>query len=164
MKKFLAAILMLIMVLSMVSCVARPEMDLEEAKDNLEDEDYRVSYTDDEDDLDAGYEEMLMASKDDDYLYVVKFGDVKSAKLAYEELKLEREAEIDETKLEIKKIEHLLKKYERDLDSDEIDEYEDELKELEDKLDDMKKEFVYGRSGKVVWYGTADAIDASKGK
>ena len=105
----------------------------------------------------------MYAYDDDNSLSIVRYADAKSAKLAYQEIKLKYDYQIDSLKLEIKSLEHQLKKYEDDLDSDEIDEIEDEIKELKEELEEMKEDFVIGRSGKVVWYGTADAIKDSKG-
>ena len=53
-------------------------------------------------------------------------------------------------------------KYEDELKSDEIDEIEDEIKELEEELEDYEEKYVYGIKGKIVWYGTADAVEDSK--
>jgi len=168
MKRILAALLALTLLvcgaLTLTSCAPKPELYLEEAKDNLEDADYEVSHVDDEDMLSPAVKESLSAHDDDNYLYIVVFNDTKSAKLAYKEFKLESDQEIEALELEIKSIKHYLKKYEDDLDSDVIDEYEDELKDLEKELEEEKDEFVVGRSGKTVWYGTKDAIKDSKGK
>ena len=70
---------------------------------------------------------------------------------------------IDSLELEIKSVKHILAKYEKDLKSDEIKGYEDDLKDLEKELEEYKEEYVIGRSGKYVWYGTVDAIKDSKG-
>jgi hypothetical protein len=37
------------------------------------------------------------------------------------------------------------------------------IEECKEEIDDIKKEYVIGKSGKTVWYGTADAIKDSKG-
>ena len=182
MKRKLAVLLALAMLIGCValfaSCGAKPELDLEKAKDALEDEDYTVYYSDDEDDLPVYAEGVLSASDDDDnYVYIMRFADAKTAKLYYNTLKIDRDNEIAEIKAEIKSLkaeikasEQVLKKYEDDMKSDEIEDLEDEIEELEDEikdlekeLEDMKEDYVIGRSGKVVWYGTADAIKDSKG-
>ena len=171
MKKIVTILLAAAMLLSCAvvfsSCAIftpKPELDLEDAADNLEDADYYVSYTDDEDNLSVGMEESLSASSDDgdDGLYIVKYADAKSASIAYDEAKMEIDNAKEEIKLSIKKYENILKKYEDDLDSDEIDYYEDLIKDLEDELEEYD-EYVIGKSGKTVWYGTKDAIEDSKG-
>ena len=164
MKKFLALLLVLVMTFALASCslFSKPELDLDDAQDNLEDEDYSVYYEDDEDNLQAGMVEMFSAYDDDDNsLYVVVFDSAKLAKIYYKAAKLELDAEIKATKIEIQEIEYLLENYKKDLDDPSS--YKDQLKDLEDELEELE-EMVIGRSGKTVWYGTKDAIDASKGK
>ena len=183
MKKILVVLLALAMLISSVaifaSCGAKPQLDLEKAKDALEDEDYTVFYSDDDDSEDIPYiEETLYAYDDDDNsITIIRFADAKSAKLAYKQLKIENDAKIDNIKAEIKELkaeiklyEHVLKKYDDELKSDEAEEVEENIKELEDEVKDLEKEleemkddYVIGRSGKVVWTGTKDAIKASKG-
>ena len=169
MKKILTALLALAMLLGCVAVFAscgnqgtKPNLDLEEAAEALEDEDYNVTYSDDEDDLSVGVVEQLYASNGDDYLRVVKYASAATAKIAYEELKLQMETEIEYMELEIKRIEHILKKYDDDLDSDEVDDYEDDLKDLEKELKKTKKDYCYGISGKYVWAGTSDAAKDSE--
>lgn len=162
--KFLALALVLASLFSLASCslfAKKPNRDLEDAADILEDAKYDVSYIDDEDDLSIGYVEYLHASKKDDYIRVIVFADAKLANLYYESLKMDKEFERDELKLEIKSLEHMLKKYEDDMDSDEVDNYEDELKEAKKELDELD-EVVIGKSGKTVWKGTKKAIEDSK--
>ena len=164
--KLLAICLILATLFCITSCGAKPKLDFDKAKDNLEDKDYYVEFTDDEDDLYSPNMAALFAATDDDenYLYMVEYKDLKSAKIAYKQLKLERETELEEKELKIKELKNLLKKYDGDLDSDTIDEYEDEIKELEKEIKELKKETLYGRSGKIVWEGTEKAVKASKGK
>ena len=168
MKKILSMLLALVMLvtcfMALSACAPRPYLkDLEEAAENLEDADYFATYTDDEDNLGVGVVERLSAYDDDDnYLYVIVYASNKLASLSYEELKAELEAEKESTKREIERIKHILKKFDGELKSDEIDEYEDELKDLEEELEEYKN-FVIGKSGKTVWYGTKDAIKDSKG-
>ena len=182
MKRKLAVLLALAMLIGCValfaSCGAKPELDLEKAKDALEDEDYTVYYEDDMSDDVPYIEEYLSARDDDDNsITIIRFADAKTAKLYYNTLKIDRDNEIAEIKADIKSLkaeikasEQILKKYEDDMKSDEIEALEDEIEELEDEikdlekeLEDMKEDYVLGRSGKVVWTGTKDAIKASKG-
>jgi len=162
----LAVALLLVCTMALSACslfAPKPNKDLEEAAENLEDEKYTVTYTDDEDDLDVNVEERLYATDGkDNYLSVTIYKDSKSASLAYKEMKLQYDAELESVELQIKNCENMIKKYDDDLDSDEIDEYEDEIKELEKELKEAK-DFVFGKSGKMVYAGTKDAIKDSKG-
>ena len=163
--KLLAICLILATLFCITSCGAKPKLDFEKAKDNLEDKDYYVEFTDDEDDLQFNMVALFAAENDDgEYLAMVEYKDLKSAKIAYKQLKLERETELEEFELQKKQYKNLLKKYDADLDSDEIDELEDMIKELDKKIEQLKKEELFGRSGKIVWEGTEKAVKASKGK
>ena len=161
MKKILAALLAAVMLmgcmLTFASCGAKPRLDLEKAEEALEDEDYNVNYDDDVDSM--GVKERLYASNDEDYIEIYVFESSKTAKLAYESLKLERDYEIEEMELKIKTYKHMLSKYEDDIDEDD---FEEMIEELEDELKEYKKEYCIGRSGKTVWEGTANAIKDSK--
>lgn len=161
MKKILAALLAFAMligcVLTFASCGAKPRLDLEKAEEALEDEDYNVSYDDDVDSM--GEKERLYAYNDEDYIEIRVFDSAKTAKLAYEALKLELDYEIEGIELQIKTYKHMLSKYEDDIDEDD---FEEKLEELEESLKELKKEYCVGRSGKTVWRGTANAIKDSK--
>ena len=162
-KIILTVFLILTIVLGLVSCVEKPELDLKDAEKNLKGEDYDVEI-EDEDNLDAGIEESLVAYSDDykDYIYIVRYESKKYAKLNYNMLKQEQDAEIEAIELEIKQIEYMLKNYEDDLDSDEIDDYEDEVKELKEELEELQEDYAFGIKGKVVWMGTPKAVEDSK--
>ena len=166
-KRSLAVLLALAMLIGCValfaSCGPKPELDLRAAEDALEDEDYFVYYSDDEDEEEPYIEESLYAYKDDESLTIVRFADSKSAKLFYNELKFEYDTEVEELELEIKRIKHILNKYSDELKSDYIDELEDELKDYEKELEELQEEGLFGINGKVVWYGTERAIEDSKG-
>ena len=164
MKKLLALALIIVSIFSFASCslfAAKPEFDLDDAKDALEDADYTVIY---EDDLDTpGIKEYLRAyDSKDNSLTIIVFEDAKLANLAYQQQKLEFEYDKDELELEIKANEHRLDKYEDDLDSADIDSIEDDIKDMNKELKEMK-DYVIGKSGKTIWYGTKDAIKDSKG-
>ena len=167
MKKLLAMALALVMlmgcVLAFASCGSKPETDIDDAEDNLKDEGYSVSANDDP--SDPMYKATLTASKDDEYLRIVWFDSAAVAKLYYQSLQLEEKYEKEELELQIKTLKKVIKLYDDEYKSDELDELEDELKDLEKELKDLKKgdSYVYGRSGKMVWYGTKDAIKDSKG-
>ena len=164
MKKFLTLMLAVLMLVGSVvvlsSCGAKPKLNLEKAEEALKDNDYMVSYSDDVDE--AGVEESLYAYKEGNSLVIIKFAKSSTAKLYYQQMKMEQEYEIKSLEFEIKAAKHMLDKYEKELDSDEIDELEDEIKELEKELEEYEEDSVIGRSGKYVWYGTAKAVKDSK--
>jgi len=147
------------LVLSSCAVTPKPELDFDDAEDNLEDEDYDVDYYDDFDEI---YVESLYAENDDDYLVITEYMDSKLANMYYKNLKAELKYEKESLQHDIDTIEHLLKKYDDDYTSSEIDEMEDELKELKKELKDLEK-IVIGKSGKFVWHGTKNAIKDSKG-
>ena len=151
----------------MIQWLLKPDLsDLEAVAERLEDADYYAVYSDDEDMLGVGVVERLYAYENDDdsnnILVVMVYESASLAKLAYDEAKLNADMEKKEIQLEIKSIKTILKEYSDELKSDEIDEYEDELKELEEELEEYK-DYVIGKSGKTVWYGTKQAIEDSKG-
>ena len=168
MKKIISAVLCLVTVLmcvlALASCGAKPELDLETAAENLEDNDYEVYFSDDEDELEPNVSAKLSASDgDENSIYIVTYKDSKSASIAFDELKLQIDYEKKSTENKIKELENLLKKYEDDFeDDDEIEEIEDEIKDLEKELEEFDEKYCYGKSGKTVWYGTNDAAKDSK--
>jgi peptidoglycan hydrolase CwlO-like protein len=163
MKRFLTLVLALAILVSsafvLSSCAKKPELDLEKAKEALEDADYVVRHDDDSDE--PGYEENLYAMNGDDVVVIIKFTKSSTAKLYYDQLKAQMDASIKESKFDIKLAKHMIKTYEDDLKSDEIDDYEDEIKELEEELEEYEG-YIIGRSGAYVWYGTEKAVEASK--
>ena len=56
----------------------------------------------------------------------------------------------------------MLSKYDDELTGEEEDYIKEQIKELEKELEEYD-DYVIGRSGKTVWYGTKAAIEASKG-
>ena len=164
MKRLLTILLALLMLVSSVfvlsSCAQKPKLNLEKAEEALKDNDYYVSY--DDDSSSTGVAEALYAYKDDHKLVIMKFEKSSTAKIAYEQLKMEYEHEIESMEMEIKAAKHTLKTYEDDMKSDEIKALEDEIKDLEKELEETKEDYVFGRSGKYVWYGDAKAIEDSK--
>ena len=175
---FLAVTMLVLSVFTLASC-GKPELDFDDAKDALEDAGYYVSIERGTDETgDVTIDRTLQASKSesDDFLYIVVYNDVKSAKISYEALKLEMEedlaeaeAEIEMYELQIKALKTKLRKYDDELKSDEIkalekqiETYEDKIKDLKEDIKESKNELVFGRSGKYVWYGDAKAIEDSK--
>ena len=183
MKKFLALFLALVMlsfsVFALASCSSKPELDFEDAKDALEENNYNVSYEDEPEE--PFIEQMIYASKEKsngDYMtiHIISFKDAKSAKLCYKMLQYENDAKIaeleamiDSLELEIEMMRHILEEYDDDIFSEEIDEIEEEIDDYEDKLKDkmnqleeIEDDYVIGRSGKTAWYGDKKAIEDTK--
>lgn len=160
-----AGLIVVIILASLLFGPKKPNFDLEEAADNLEDEDYVANFEDDEDELDVGIVEELTAYSDGDFLYVKVFATKKLADIYYEDLQLGVEREKEDLKRKIEYYKYMIKKFEDELDDrDELDSYEEKLEDLEDELEDLKdSDVVIGQSGKKVWYGTKDAIEDSKG-
>ena len=167
MKKLFAALLALTMLVGMfalTSCNAKPELDLDEAKKELEAAEYTVVVADKKEDIDMpGVEKMLRAydEKGENYLYMYVFEDAKTAKLFYQQMKMSYDQQIEQIELEIKYYEHILDTYKDDMDSDEIDDMEDELKDLKKDLEEYKDDYNFGRDGKTVWNGTVKAVEAT---
>jgi hypothetical protein len=175
MKKILATMLAILMiatsVLTFASCFgAKPEMDFAKIEEKFKDDDkVMVNYKKDADKLDANVEEEITLykaaeSEDDDaeYLYIIRYKDTKSAKIAYEGLKMQVDNSKKNIELEIKEYENLLKQYEDKLSSDEIADLNDDIKDLKEELEELKDDLSFGRSGKVVWYGNTSLVEATK--
>lgn len=182
MKKLLLVAVFALFAFSLTACFGpKPELDLENVEDALED-DYSVRYTDDEDYLGPNVVAQLQAYEEDvdddeyaNFLYMQEFKDSKSAKLAVKLIELQIEQQIDNVKVEIEAVElqiktitYVLEEYEDDMEDEMVDEYEDELDDLEDELEDLQEKLEHyktisvGRKGNVAWYGTEEAIEASK--
>ncbi len=136
MKRILSAILVCILMVGCVFALAScggPNKDPEKAKAALEDAEYTVRFSDDEKVLDDDVEAQIIAfDKDGNYISIIYCADKDAAKDAYEEA----EEDIDEMKKELAKMLNL-----------------EEGKEIDLEL---------GKSGKIVWAGTKDAIKAAK--
>ena len=167
MKKIIATLLAAVMLvgcmLAFTSCAQPAIWDLDKAEENLKDNDYSVSYIDNEDELEAGVAKKLYASKDEEYLSITVYKDTKTAKYVYENLKLEYDMGLKFYKNEINRLENLLKKHKDDLSDSQIERYEDDIKDYKEYIDEAKKESTFGRIGKTVWYGTKTAAEDSRG-
>ncbi len=161
-KVFFVACLM-VLTLTLASCGATPKFDLEKAAENLERRDYWVSYEEDYDDETAPQiKEYLSAHDGDQSITIIKFNDLRSAKLYYKIMKIEYETELKELKLELKAYRWEKIRYAGKLDSDDMDDLEEEIEELKDEIEDLKKEASYGRIGNIVWFGTKEAVEDTK--
>ena len=159
MKKILSLLLVIASVFaistSLVACNGpKPKLNFDKAEDNLKDNDYFVEVIDDEDDIIDAYgaygymiEKILVAYSEDreDRITIIKFKTSKAAKLVWES---------DGTSGE-KMYKYLLRKFGDDMEKDEVKALEERIEGYEDNAQ--------GRSGKYVWYGTKDAVEATKG-
>ena len=170
MKKIFSALLALVMLMGAVfmlaSCGAKPELDLDEAAKNLEDNGYTIVY--EKDTGSRAITASLHAYKDDGeneyyYLDILEYENATFAKIEYKKMKSQQDAAIEKLEYALEYYEQYLKSYEDEMDSEEIERFENYIKTTEEEIE-VKKESVIGRSGKFVWYGDKEAIDASKGK
>ena len=165
MKKIISAIIAAVIAFSSLvilsSCGAKPELDLDDAKKNLETKGYTVFHYEEDEDTAPGVREHIDAYKDGNRLSISKFSNEKLAKLYYKSLKASFDSRGEELKTELKYYKHLLKK--ETLASAEEDMVKEKIKSLESELDNYK-DLAIGRDGKIVWEGTKTAIKASKGK
>ena len=162
-------------ILSFASCggSVKPELNMKDAEDALEDEGYTVETGDGDDYIENnsyspyyGYalDEYLEAHDDDyNYLYIYVFESASMAKLYYKGIAESQEMYIANIQTELDYYNKLLKKYEDDMDRDHIKELEDEIESLEEDLEERVDEYVFGIKGKTVWYGTLDAVEDSRG-
>ena len=175
MKKILAALLALMMVVACVatlaSCGEAVPADYEDAKKALEDAEYEVMASDDEDEMQAGIKAVIRAYKesededeDGEYIYVYYFENDDMAKLFYKQYKQNLEQTIADAELEIEYYELILEKYADDLEDEEKEEYEEELEDAKEELEKVKENYVVGRKGTTVWYGTKAAADVAAAK
>ena len=164
MKKILAALLALMMVVACVatlaSCGKAVPADYEDAKEALEDADYQVMGTDEEDYLSTGMKAQISArdvteDKDDReaFIYIYYFENEDMAKFQEKFYKMNLEQNIEEAKLTIEYYEMMLEKYADDLEDEEKEEIEEELEEMQEELEAYKNDYVVGRKGTTVWYG-----------
>ncbi|MBQ2713296.1 MAG: hypothetical protein IJF71_07955 [Clostridia bacterium] len=139
-----------------------PHLNIENARDNLKQRDYYVSF-DMKDTFFEGYEYCIdsyleaESNLSDDAIILVKFNKVKDASLFYECILLPRINSlysISETEF----LTHLLKKYNTSMTSTEYNKLYDTMRENKNEIEDIG----YGQSGKYVWYGTKRAIKDSK--
>lgn len=169
MKKILSLSLALLLlfgcVLTLASCGGKdpiPKLDLKDAAENLEEEGYRVYYYEDEDELDVGEKERFSAYSDDDYISMIEYESEEFAEIEYKYLKKEQKDYIAYLKKEIKILENLLEELENNITSEELDELVGSLQYSKQELKRIEEEYVFGRDGTIVWYGSRHAVEAAK--
>ena len=140
----------------------KPELNMKSAKKALKDADYDVYLY--EDDLEFGMVKRLRADNDDDDgLYIIEYEDEELAKMAYEETRAQIIYSFTVAKISADNVEHILAEYEDTLTSKQSDDYKQKLKDYKKQLKKFNEEFVLGRDGCIVWYGTKTAIEDSFG-
>ncbi len=175
MKKILAALLALMMVVASVatlaSCGKAVPADYEDAKEALEDAEYVVMATDEEDYLSTGMKAQISArdvteDKDDReaFIYIYYFENDDMAKLYEKQAKQNLEQMIDDAELDIEFYELMLEKYADDLEEEEKEEFEEELEEAKEELEAYKNDYVVGRKGTTVWYGYKSMAEVAAAK
>ncbi len=161
-KKILALALVICSVFALASCSLfqpKPKQDLEKAAKNLEKAGYDVDYETYDSDNAIIVEYIEASDEDGNKITIIKYATRKAAKLAYENEKIRRDYKIDTLENEIDSLKYQMKKFAED---DEKEMYEKYIEELKEELQALKKEEVLGKSGKIVWYGSKDAVKATK--
>ena len=167
-KKLLATALVMLMLATFCSCslfTPKPETDFSDAKKALENAGYTATVGLSDYDADYAIKNKLYASKDAgdyEYIYIIEFKDSTTAKKYYKRMQMSDKIDIMEEETEIDFYKHILKKYKKDLTSSEIEDLEEDIEDWKEDLKEYKKEYVSGRSGNFVWYGTKNAIEATK--
>ena len=167
MKKHLAKILLVVLaaltVFALPSCSMgpHPEMDFEKAEAALTEAGYTVNLISDKAKLDAGIEKLLIAQDGTNRLSMIMYSDKALAKLAFEDIEQEYEAQIDGANRDIKRIQHILDQYSSELDDEAKEDYNEDLESLRKQLTEFEK-YLFGRNGNVVWSATEDAVNATK--
>ena len=180
MKKILAALLALMMVVACVatlaSCGKAVPADYEDAKKALEDAEYMVSGYDKDAEVKSrpGVEAYISAYKaiegegdeDDTYVgvYVFYCENSDMAKIIYKEYKLQLEQYVEELELDIEKYELILEKYADDFTDEQKEDYEDKLEDMKKELETYKDDYVVGKKGTIVWYGNKEAVEVAAAK
>ena len=177
MKKILAALLALMMVVACVatlaSCGKAVPADYEDAKKALEDAEYQVMASDEEEYQKPGVKAYIRAYKavdpededsDIDSVYIYYCENADMAKQLYKKFNLQLEQAIDTMELEIAEAELILEKYADDLEDEAKTELEEELEEMKEELDSYKNDYVVGKKGTTVWYGTKAAAEVAAAK
>ena len=176
MKKFITAIICvliaIICALPMVGCSdVKPETDLAVAKANLEEAGYEVMHkvVTDLDDLVefAGVKEVIYGDKFDEDGNIISnigiyvFEDEKLAKTYLKEYEVCYEKLVISDKSVVEFYDMFLEKYKDDMSPAKKAELEEERAEYNHYIS-LYENAIVGRSGKIVWAGDIDAINATK--
>ena len=154
--KKISAVLMVAISCLLISCNGlTPELDISKARKNLKENDYYVEKNNEMLNDEWSMEEILYASDDDEnFIVIIEFDSVKSAKTYYKTYVREKQE-----KNALKFYEYIIKNYSEELDKEDLDDFKEEKKEAEEYLEKNSN----GVQGKYVWFGTKDAIEDTKG-
>lgn len=161
-KKILVVLCLFMFLFVLSSCNEKPKLDFNKAKENLEDEGYLITYVDNSEFLEVNEKQSLHGYEDQEFISIIEFRDLKSARLFLKYLESEFDKTTENLKAELKMYKHTLNKYDKELTSEEMDDLKEEIRELEEELEEYEEDYKCGRSGKIVWYGTEDAIEDTK--
>ncbi|MBQ7390004.1 MAG: hypothetical protein IJW02_02710 [Clostridia bacterium] len=156
MKRIIAIILLLTVVLSITSCIFVPAYHANTLIDILEDNNYVITDVNDtEYDGVVGYIYGERAETEDE-VYYIYCEDFASAHSIYDYINSQMKADIAELKMEIERIEYLLYKAEG-VSAEEKGKSYEKYVELKEELEEIER-YGCGRGFNVVWYGTDKAI------
>ena len=170
-KILFTLLLAFVCLIACVSCQKKPELDIDDAEENLKEAGYYISkstWSDFSEMVDnctsVGAEEYLQAfDNDDNAIFIIKYDSAKTAKYAYEIFKLQKDQRAEEVSLEIEAGEYVLKKYSDKLSTSEIERIRENMRDIQEDFDEEIGKLEIGISGKTVWIGHAIAIKASRG-
>ena len=161
-KKILVVLCLFMFLFFLSSCSKKPNLDFNNSRANLVDKGYHVTYVDNSHFLEFNEKKSLYGYVDKDFISIIEFKDLKSARLYLKYLESEYEEKINTLKAEIKMYKHTLNKYDKELTSEEIDDLKENIREIQQKLEGYEDDHKCGRSGKIVWYGTKYAIEGTR--
>ncbi|MBQ3495203.1 MAG: hypothetical protein IJN78_00075 [Clostridia bacterium] len=146
--------------------VNTPQFDFATAEKNLVENGYRVEITDNPSlpfEAYSSCSSLYAVNNAGDYIMIIKFESEEAAKDYMTMLELLVEAETEYYRNSIKIYEYILDNKKESLTEAEIIEYEETIKDLKkankELRSDLKK---YNFTYKYVWYGTENAINATK--
>ena len=185
MKKFLTSLLTCLLVLiaafSISGCSPKPALDFDDAMDELIDHDYNIYDMNHEevsnDSLFLAFDNALVdtyipqdaideafhasSRNREDRLCMIQFEKSKDANKWYKYIKETLDIMIINIQQELEMYEYFLKKYEDDISNDAIEDYKDIIKYYKGTLKTLE-DIIIGKKGKIVWYGTKEAIEDTK--
>ncbi len=167
MKNFLRKVLVVLLAVATVtafnSCFSKspasggkPELNLKQAQNNLEDNKYEVQQVNGRDlDVVEAYalEKGILAVKGDDYICLIEWKTKDAAEKAYDYM-LNCETELLKIKATIEWYEFLLEEYGDDMFSNERTILEDQIKAYKKENENR----VYGCSGKYIWIASDESV------
>ena len=146
--------------------VNTPQFDFATAEKNLVENGYKVEITDNPSlpfEVYSSCTRLYAVNNDGDDIMIMKFESGEAAKYFMSMLELFVETETEYNRNLIKIYEHILDNKKESLTEAEIIEYEEEIKHLKEENKDLRSSLKgYKYTYKYVWYGTENAINATK--